>query len=120
MLKELFGIDFLVTSVMTAEGLEMLRERIDEKIMELKGIGRSKETSGDVLEDVVALTARHKQAFTEAIENIDESIAEVKEENDEVAAMLLRAAYQGMSRIEYEHIDEQVLENIFSRFCIGK
>ena len=120
MLKELFGIDFLITSVKTAEGLELLREMIDEKIMELKGAGRSTETSGDVLEDVVALTARHKQAVTEAIENIDESIAELKEENDEVAAMLLRAAYQGMSRIEYEHIDEQVLENIFSRFCIGK
>ena len=39
--------------------------------------------------------------------------------NDEIAAMMLRAAYQDLSNIE-QNIDEKILENIFSRFCIGK
>ena len=68
----------------------------------------------------VALTARHKQAITEAIENIGESINELKAGNDEITAMMLRAAYQAVSNIEQETIDEQVLERIFSRFCVGK
>ncbi len=71
----------------------------------------------------VALTARHKQAVTEAIENVSESIGELRAGNDEVTAMMLRAAYQAISGIESAtggHVDEQILEQIFSRFCIGK
>jgi tRNA U34 5-carboxymethylaminomethyl modifying GTPase MnmE/TrmE len=67
-----------------------------------------------------ALTARHTRAVTEAIENISESLNELKAGNDEVTAMMLRAAYQDISNISQQHIDEQILERIFSRFCIGK
>jgi len=34
--------------------------------------------------------------------------------------MLLRAAFQSLSNLEREHIDEKILDNIFSQFCIGK
>jgi len=34
--------------------------------------------------------------------------------------MMLRAAYKTVSDIEQQPIDEQILERIFSRFCIGK
>jgi tRNA U34 5-carboxymethylaminomethyl modifying GTPase MnmE/TrmE len=70
-----------------------------------------------------ALTARHRQAVTEAINHISESIDELKAGNDEVAALMLRAAYQAVSDIRQPiaaHIDEQILEQIFNRFCIGK
>jgi tRNA U34 5-carboxymethylaminomethyl modifying GTPase MnmE/TrmE len=33
---------------------------------------------------------------------------------------MLRTACQSLSQIEQQHIDEQVLDRIFSRFCIGK
>ena len=68
----------------------------------------------------IALTERHKQAVIGAIENIAEAIKELKDDNDEVAAMMLRAAIQPLSGIEHEHIDEQLLDRIFTRFCIGK
>ena len=71
----------------------------------------------------VALTARHKQAVTEAIAHVGEGIDELKAGSDEVAAMMLRAAYQAISDIEQPaaaHIDEQILGQIFNRFCIGK
>ena len=126
-LNELFGIEALAISSETGAGLEVLRETIDEKILELEpGFGTSK-TAGtsfsESVESSVALTARHKQAVTEAIGNVDESIVELKAGNDEVAAMMLRGAYQAVSGIESAsggHIDEQILEQIFSRFCIGK
>ena len=69
--------------------------------------------------------ARHRQAVTESIENISEAIIELKAGSDEVAAMILRAAHQRLCDIETaigaaERADEQILEKIFSRFCIGK
>ena len=132
-LNELFDAEFIPTSAKTGRGVEQLRDAIDKKIIELAlGPAESAESSrggsrtaptlfSDTLQaGGLALTARHKQAVTEAIDNISESISELKAGNDEVTAMLLRAAYQAISNIEQETIDEQILEKIFSRFCIGK
>ncbi len=68
----------------------------------------------------VALTARHRQAVTEAIEQIAQAIAEVNRGNEEVAVLMIRDACQALSQIEQQSLDEQVLDRIFSRFCIGK
>jgi len=126
-LNELFGVELLAISSETGDGLEVLRETIDRKILELESGFATSKTAGTAFsesaESSVALTARHKQAVTEAIENVSESIGELKVGNDEVAAMMLRGAYQAVSGIESAaggHIDEQILEQIFSRFCIGK
>lgn len=126
-LNELFGGELLAISSETGAGLEVLRETIDGKILELEhGFAASKTaetTFSEGVESSVALTARHKQAVTEAIENVGESIVELKAGNDEIAAMMLRGAYQAVSGIESAsggNIDEQILEQIFSRFCIGK
>jgi len=125
-LNELFDAEFIPTSAKTGRGVEKLRDAIDKKIIELAlGPAESAESTKVPFSDTLqagglALTARHKQAVTEAIDNISESISELKAGNDEVTAMLLRAAYQAISNIEQETIDEQILEKIFSCFCIGK
>ncbi len=130
-LNELFGVELLVTSAETGAGLDLLREAIDGKILDAQysmldagssALGK-RATSIEHQVSSIALTARHKQAVTEAIENVSESIIELRAGNDEVAAMMLRAAYQAISGIESApsgHVDEQILEQIFSRFCIGK
>jgi len=113
-LNELFGIEFLPVSVKNGAGLNKLADTIDRKIIEKFEIP---------CESGVALTARLRSALTLAIENISESINELKAGNDEVATMILRAAYQGICDIEQParwQVDEQILERIFSRFCIGK
>ena len=118
-LNKLFNVEFLPTSAETGIGLEQLRKGIDKKLIEL-ALGRG--FKGQVAEQAsgVALTARHRQAVTEAIENISESVSELKAGNDEVTAMMLRAAYEGLSSIAQQHVDDEILERIFSRFCIGK
>jgi tRNA modification GTPase len=125
--KEDFGVGFLVTSAETGAGLDLLRESIDKKIIEVEpGFKTSKSGASPLFESTqssVGLTVRHQQAVTEAIENVSESIGELRAGNDEVAAMMLRAAYQAVSGIESVtggHVDEQILEQIFSSFCIGK
>jgi tRNA modification GTPase len=120
-LDELFGADFIVTSAKDGAGIEQLKDMLDERIIEL-AFGSGKRGTRDERREtsLIALTARHRQAVTEAIENIGESISELKAGNNEVAAMLLRAAYQSISGIEQQHVDEKILDRIFSRFCIGK
>ncbi len=109
-LNNLFGIEFLPISSKTGIGIEMLKKEIDKKLTDLS----------PVTGENVTLTARHRKAVNEATANVDEAIDELKAGNDEVAAMLLRAAWQGIANIEHQHVDDQILENIFSRFCIGK
>jgi tRNA modification GTPase len=110
-LKELFSDEFLFISSKTGAGIELLRKTIEQHLIEQFKTGRT---------SVTFLTARHKQAVTEAIENVSESINELKAGNDDVTAMMLRAAYQSISGIEQHNIDDEILDRIFSRFCIGK
>ncbi len=117
-LNKLFAAEFLPTSAVTGVGLEQLRDTIDKKLIELV-LGGSREGRSEIVSGVT-LTTRHRQAVTEAIKNISESVKEINAINDEVAAMLMRAAYQSLSDIQQQPLDEQILEKIFSRFCIGK
>ncbi|MFZ0035704.1 MAG: GTP-binding protein [Sedimentisphaerales bacterium] len=117
-LNKLFNADFLVTSAKTGTGLEQLQDTIDKKLIE-QTLGSSCDGLAERASGV-ALTARHRQAVTDAIENVGQALNELKAGNDEVAAMLLRAAYQSISDIEQQHIDEEILDRVFSRFCVGK
>ena len=117
-LSKLFGADILATSAKSGVGLEELLSTIDKKLIEQVCENKSSDLCSPP--SVVCLTARHKQAVTDAIENISEALDEVKRGNDEVVTMLLRAAYQQISAIEQQQVDEEILNNIFSNFCIGK
>jgi len=124
-LNQLFSADFLASSSRTGLGIELLKNRIDAEILELGNIPESPEFTQDIPAESIshgapALTARHRNAVNEAVENVDQAIKELKQANNEITAMLLRAAYQDLSNITQHQIDEQVLTNIFSRFCIGK
>ena len=113
-LNNFFSTDFLPISSQSGFGIELLRQIIDGKLTEKFNIPQT---------GSVALTARHRKAVTEAIEQINESINELNASNNEVVVMMLRAAFQAVSDIEQPgtaHIDEQILGQIFSRFCIGK
>jgi len=112
-LGELFGTDFIAVSAKNSSGLEVLKERIDEKL--IGPAGKVREGGYEV-----ALTARHRHVINEAIGNISEAVSELKNGNDEVTAMMMRAAYQELADIGQQNINEEVLETIFSRFCVGK
>jgi tRNA modification GTPase len=77
-------------------------------------------TNAEAGADAVALTARHRQAVTEAVENVRQATAEVRQGREEVAVMMIRTACAAISGLSQQHLDEQVLDRIFSRFCVGK
>jgi len=122
-LSNLFGFEFLPVSVKTGDGLESLRDAVDMRLIQLTS-GSAPEHAdlpfSETDQSTVAITVRHRQAVMEAIENIDTAIKELNAGNNEVTTMMLRSAYQAISDIEQQSVDEQILEKIFSRFCIGK
>jgi len=112
-IKKLFGDDFVNTSAKTGIGLEKLKKLIQQNII-------TKTSDATEAAQKAALTARHRQIVIESIKNIEEACDELEKGNEEISAMFLRSALQNLSSFEAEHIDEQILETVFSRFCIGK
>jgi tRNA modification GTPase len=110
MLETIFAIKSLPVSSVSGFGIDNLSAAIEQLIT-----GKDNERAAGV-----ALTARHKQSVTEAIDNLDQAVNELEKDNNEIAAMLLRAACESLAGLEREHIDEKILDNIFSQFCIGK
>jgi tRNA modification GTPase len=118
-LNKLFDREFIAVSAKTGAGTELLRDKIAATISQaIYGSANLPVSSSP--HSAIALTARHRQAVAEAVKNIDESAAQLQEGSDEIAAMMLRAAYQGLSDIRRQNVDERILEGIFQKFCIGK
>jgi tRNA modification GTPase len=116
-LKRAFQAEFLSTSAKTALGLQELLCSM-EKTAVFGSESAIRNPQSEI--STIALTARHRQAVTEAAESVRQAIAEVNRGNEEVAVMMIRSACQAIAQIEHQSIDEQVLDRIFSRFCIGK
>jgi len=112
-LQSAFGAEFLVTSAATGEGLEPLKKRIQTELLRRR-------SSDAEYESRHMINQRHEQKLAETIKLLGEASHEVKAESTEIAAMLLRQGYERLGGLETEDISETILDDIFSRFCIGK
>ncbi|MHC5060681.1 MAG: tRNA uridine-5-carboxymethylaminomethyl(34) synthesis GTPase MnmE [Planctomycetota bacterium] len=112
-LNKLFEAQFTSTSSLTGNGLSDLPKLIENTVA-------SARAGAFEAADRIAITERHRKVVCEAMRNLTDASDQINQGNDEVAAMLLRAAYDQLGGLEREDIDEAVLERIFSNFCIGK
>ena len=113
-LKKHVSSDFLVTSVGDDGSLEKLKGEIDSTLT------RCGSRFGDDSERL-AVTERHRQCVKKAFDCMHRAKGELGGDDNELAAMFLRDAYETLSGLEQEKsVDEQMLDRIFSKFCIGK
>jgi len=98
--------DWLNVSVVTGEGLEALRARLVDVVH--KGI--------EDLGGGVAIAARHNRCLHEAALELEK----VDLLEPELAAEAVRWALYAMRELTGEVINEQVLDEVFATFCIGK
>jgi tRNA modification GTPase len=99
-------------SALKGAGLEELEDAIGEKIL---GDGRA------VPEGAVVTNLRHKEALWKAMEAIERGGKLTREKyNGELLASDLNEAVYHLGRIIGESVESDVLDRIFSRFCIGK
>ncbi len=71
-------------------------------------------------EPEIAVSSRHSALLSEALQNLPEAQARLTDAEWELAAVHLRAAIVALGMITGKTVTPDLLENIFSRFCIGK
>jgi tRNA modification GTPase len=71
-------------------------------------------------EPEIAVNARHAKLLEEAIEALPGAAINLGDNDWELAAVHLRSAISALASITGEESDPDILDNIFSRFCIGK
>jgi tRNA modification GTPase len=111
--KDLFGVEFLLTSAATGAGLESLKTRLSEALLSVSA-------GGNEADSRIAINQRHRQKLESVLKHLAEAAEEIHQGHPEIAAMPLRLAWQNLGGLEHERIDERILDAIFSKFCIGK
>ncbi len=103
--------DLILVSAKTGAGLDELRERL----LALVGLGSTQE-------DVFSARERHVQALLEARVHLEQAAVQGAQGDEalDLVAEELRLAQRELSRITGEFTADDLLGEIFGRFCIGK
>ncbi|MBI5923304.1 MAG: tRNA uridine-5-carboxymethylaminomethyl(34) synthesis GTPase MnmE [Betaproteobacteria bacterium] len=101
------GLVHVFLSALTGEGMDLLRD----EFLRIAGW----QSHG---EDVILARGRHLQALNAAANHLDQALVELQ--RSELCAEELRLAQDELSSITGEFTPDDLLGEIFSRFCIGK
>ena len=100
----------LRVSALEGSGLDSVRQEIARA---LEGV-----------EDGLPLSARQASALTDAATHVDAAVSALEgragPSAPELAAVELRAVLASLARLTGETVESAVLDELFSRFCIGK
>ena len=113
--EKLPGVRIISTSLVGKGSLEAAR-KVSEAISEmydLSGIN-AKETN-------IVTNERHVHLLRKASLDIDEAISILRNgEPIEVAELSAHYAYESLGKIIGEEVGEEILDTVFSKFCLGK
>ena len=99
-------------SALTGEGVEELKKTIFDRV--IKG-------DTDLPQSHIAPNLRHKEALEEAMTSLKNSLNLLKESAlYDIIAFEIRSALNALGQITGEVATEDILERIFSQFCLGK
>lgn len=99
-------------SALMGEGLDALRETILDKVL-----------GGEVMQSdsIFVTSTRHKEALSRAVEHVQGALDTLERGMPaDFVTIDLRAALDGLGEITGQAFTEDLLDNIFSNFCIGK
>ena len=114
-LERLPGVRIISTSLL-GKGAADAAKKISEAIGEMFGLG-----SIDVRESNIVTNQRHVHLLRSASNNIDEAIDLLQSgEPVEVAELSAHYAYEQLGKIIGEEVGDEVLDTVFSKFCLGK
>lgn len=99
-------------SAMTGDGVEELKE----KITELFNLNKIDTDNGVMITNV-----RHKNLINKAIEAIHEAQKTMKDQMPiDIVAINIKNILENLNIITGEEVSEEIIDEIFSRFCLGK
>ncbi|HHX74496.1 MAG: tRNA uridine-5-carboxymethylaminomethyl(34) synthesis GTPase MnmE [Firmicutes bacterium] len=105
------GVKVVRTAAIAGEGIQLL----EESIVEL--LDQSFTSSG---EPAQLLSMRHEIAAKEALVSVKNAIEACESRPLEFVSLELREAWHKLGEITGDTVDDQLLDKIFSEFCIGK
>ena len=71
--------------------------------------------------DLIAVNTRHLDALNKASQNLFEAISGIESNlQADLLAQSIRSALYNLSEISGEITNDEILGNIFGKFCIGK
>lgn len=113
--EKLPGVRIITTSLLGKGALDAAKQ-VSEAIGEMFGLG-----SIDVRETNIVTNERHIKMLKNAAMNLDEAIEMLQNgEPVEVAELSAHYAYESLGKIIGEEVGDEVLNTVFSKFCLGK
>ena len=102
----------LSISALSGEGIKDLKTRIRTALIGAEGLEE---------QPVLVTRVRHKEAISEAIELLSLVAQGLEEEwSEDLLAVNLRAALEALGQISGRSVSEEIINEIFAQFCIGK
>jgi tRNA modification GTPase len=99
-------------SAVTKEGIEDLYN----EIVKMFNISKIQTT-----DDVVITNIRHKNQIDKAIKSINGAINVVNEkQTEDILAIYMKQALEDLGEITGDNVSEDIINQIFSKFCLGK
>ena len=114
-LKRLPGVRIISTSLVGRGAIEAAK-KISEAVGEMFDLGAvsARETN-------IVTNERHVHLLRKASNDLDEAINMLQNgEPVEVAELSAHYAYEALGRIIGEEVGEEILDTVFSKFCLGK
>ncbi len=109
-LKEIFEYDCVFISAKRNENLEELKQHLLDN-----AIGK------DLGQDVVVSNVRHYEALTASSKALEQSAEHIRMQlPNDLTASYLREVLHHIGNLTGEISNDEILVNVFSRFCIGK
>jgi tRNA modification GTPase len=106
------GVSIVRTSTLTGEGLPDLEQAIAELVL----AGRTLYS-----ESALVTSARHQEALRRAAENLRAASISLEQRLPlDFVSIDLRTAYDALGEVTGETASDDLLDRIFSEFCIGK
>lgn len=102
----------LAVSARTRSGLDALRQELVRRVADVPA---------DIADSLIVTSARQRQLFEQAAVALRRA-AELGSDRDrpELAAIEIRSAASALAAIVGEDVQEEMLDALFARFCIGK
>ena len=101
----------LAISALTGEGMDEFVLTLTELVHDLMG----QDGEGAVL-----TRARHREAVAEAVESVDRALAVLHSTGTELVVEEVRIAMRAIARVTGHVGVDDILDQLFSQFCIGK
>lgn len=99
-------------SAVTKEGIEDLYN----EIVKMFNINKIESTN-----DTVITNVRHKNQIDKAVKRIEEAINVAKErQTEDILAIYIKQTLEDLGEITGDNVSEDIINEIFSKFCLGK